>query len=1425
MELNVVMRKYIALDRQFFPVIESHKDSEELDVSLSLGINDADNWKSLLSEYRTVILAEAGAGKTVELKEMASKLSNEGKLSFFIRIEDIDRNFDDAFEIGDEDEFEDWLNSNGEAWFFLDSVDEAKLAHPRAFEKAIKRFAKGIEKGAKRAHIYISSRPYSWRAKSDRALVDVHLFYPSTSPQEDDDKNKHPKSALNVYSLRPLNRTMVYTYCIESGVRNIDELLDEVERLGLWNLAERPFDLDIIITKWLDDQSLDGRLHLLQHSVDVRLNEVHNNARKPLNLDKAREGAQRLAAAVILTGNVGINVPDVEKVKQGIDADIILYDWEREDVKSLLECALFNDIIYGAVRFRHRDIRELLAAQFFAGLLKEEGLRSQVESYFIKEVFGETVVTPLFRPILPWLILFDDRLRAKILAIKPEIALEEGDPSQLPLSVRRQILSDVIAQIANDTDGHSARDNAAIARIAQSDLTKDVLNLIHKYADNDDAIFFLGRLVWQGKMSACTEPLVEISVSSERNKYARIASVRAVLTCGDEEQKALVWQEIISRGEIPRDLLSELVDHTVPDENSIKYLVESIHHSAEPKRFESSMLDRALHDFIERAEIKLIPELLKGLGSYLDVAPFVERRDCRVSEQYAWLFSSAIKCLEKLLVNRDPFVLSEVSLSILANAGALQFWREGDLDDIEHDLGNLVPQWQELNDALYWYSIEKARKYLSEQDKPLTDDWSISYLKHFWAFNRDDFSRLVSFVNTRLEQDDRLVALNAAFRLYQQLGSPVNMLEELRIAVFGEEILVSRLESLLNPITPESMLRYEAKQSKYRQKAEKKRKKQESSRIGWIQSLQQNPSQITTPKVKSGEITNNHVWLLSELEKDSSGTSRRSASQWERLAPEFGLEVANAYKEFCIRHWHNFRPQLHSEEKIGNSIPYALLLGLAGLEIQASEDSTFPKSLSSKDLTTLLRYITWDINGFPSWLEVVHRDYPEETNNAILKEVFWELENNSKAKEVSSHILHDLVYHAPWLKQHLAGAVFEYLISSGNLIQANKEYCLRLLIEGGISAEQLSLLAQKYISASQGDTHETAWWYALLVDSEPNRGIPELEEWLATLDPELATNAAEVFMEALLGGRSSHRSLYNVGRFKVVAHLRALYILMHKYIRVSEDLKRAGTGVYSPTTRDHAQEARDMLFNYLVEIPSKESYYALTQLIEDHPDESHRPWMRKNAYKMAEAYGDAPLWSDNQFKEFHKTKQIFPESHRQLFELGVQQILSIKDWVENGNDSPWMTWQRATKENEVRTLIAAELRKSANGYYTIAEEPELANEQRMDIWLANPKVTSPVPIELKLLDKGWSGPELCERLRNQLVGDYLREGTAGCGVFLLVSQKSTKYWKIGGKRVGADKLASALKDYWKSIAHGYVGIDEIEVIVIDMNKRALVSDS
>jgi len=116
----------------------------------------------------------------------------------------------------------------------------------------------------------------------------------------------------------------------------------------------------------------------------------------------------------------------------------------------------------------------------------------------------------------------------------------------------------------------------------------------------------------------------------------------------------------------------------------------------------------------------------------------------------------------------------------------------------------------------------------------------------------------------------------------------------------------------------------------------------------------------------------------------------------------------------------------------------------------------------------------------------------------------------------------------------------------------------------------------------------------------------------------------------------------------------------------------------------------------------------------------------------------------------------------------------------------------------------------------------------MDIWLHNTKVSSPVPIELKLLDKDWSGPRLSERLRNQLAGDYLREESAGCGVMLLVWQgnKPEKRWMVKGCRTDLSELACALKSYWQEdISEQFPGVEAIDVIVIDLTQREQVSDT
>jgi hypothetical protein len=94
--------------------------------------------------------------------------------------------------------------------------------------------------------------------------------------------------------------------------------------------------------------------------------------------------------------------------------------------------------------------------------------------------------------------------------------------------------------------------------------------------------------------------------------------------------------------------------------------------------------------------------------------------------------------------------------------------------------------------------------------------------------------------------------------------------------------------------------------------------------------------------------------------------------------------------------------------------------------------------------------------------------------------------------------------------------------------------------------------------------------------------------------PTDGSNFAQQFIVALLGDR--HGTGMRVGAYRNAHDLKSLYVLMHRYIRVAEDIERAGKGVYSPTTRDDAQDARNTLFNMLTEVPGPDAYAAMKAL-------------------------------------------------------------------------------------------------------------------------------------------------------------------------------------------------------------------------------------
>jgi len=419
-------------------------------------------WHEIEGLRRVLILADPGAGKTFEALARAQAIARRGDKAFFLRIEKIDAEFEHAFEVGSAADFSAWLASDEEAWFFLDSVDEAQLETPRALETAIRLFGERIGGAGQRAHIFITSREDAWQALSDRTLVDRYLPYISLEiggAGEGDTAEDGAASgetgtdgkadALKLFRLAGLSLDQIKLFAAHYGVGDINGFVAALERANLMALAERPFDLKALIRKWQADQALGGRLEVLQRMIALLLAPLSASMGKPgVDAAKALGGARALAAAATLTGRSVIDLPGGVGGSDRVDPAVILPDWSDAERDALLRSGVFDDIVYASVRFRHREVRELLAAEWANALLARPGGRAAVKGLFFRTKYGEEVLVPRLRPVLAWLLLFDSGIRDRALAIEPEIASEGGDPSELPLDVRQRMLARIVERIA-----------------------------------------------------------------------------------------------------------------------------------------------------------------------------------------------------------------------------------------------------------------------------------------------------------------------------------------------------------------------------------------------------------------------------------------------------------------------------------------------------------------------------------------------------------------------------------------------------------------------------------------------------------------------------------------------------------------------------------------------------------------------------------------------------------------------------------------------------------------------------------------------------------------------------------------------------------------------------------------------------------------
>jgi hypothetical protein len=1204
---------FIDLDRTFHELLR--KNNDDIDINWGLYTRESFHWPDLIKKYRLIILSEAGSGKTAEIRNVADTLRKQGQSAFFLRLENIPGNFEDAFEVGTYEAFKKWLESNEEGWLLLDSVDEARLRNPSDFELAIRKLSNKIKVAQDRTHIIITSRTPAWRPKTDLDYCNYHLPFTvastlecdSQSDNNDDEglvrtKTEHQEryqSVFTIFSLDDLTSDQVEIFVEAKGIKESKAFLDAVERKDAWSFTTRPQDLQELTEFWIDNNRIGNRFEIMRNSIDRRLAErTRNRAEaRPLSVERIRQGARLLAAATTLGQNPTIRVPD----DVSNDIQSLLPDWDESEQLILLLRPIFDEAIYGTVRFHHRSVREYLTAEWFAELLKHQTSRRNIERLFFSNQYGLDIIVPTLRPILPWLIILDEKIRKRVQETAPEIIFEGGDPSELPLDVRRHILKEVCDHMAKGFINHSMRNHEAVQRFASLDLSDDIRDLLQQYIDNDDLTVFLLRMVWIGKIVNALPEAMDIALTPSAKKHVRIAAFRAVKVIGSSEDNETLRKAFLAESvKLNRECLAELIDNIQPTEQILEWVVLCLEKSESKKLYSVDVLTGKVADFVNVADIKLLPGLIIFLNKLLGVPPLIDSRFCQISKEFQWLMDSASTAIERAILTRHPISLTTTTLEILHKISSAHGYGIDHSTNMKDKFSALIPTWQELNRVLFWFEVQQVRESLSldmNYNQKLTNFEQVSIFGSFWRFEESDFEYVGDEISHQMLMDDKLVALSLAFYLYRLANRPSAWRKQLKRLVADSKELSERLNNYLKP--PAQNQEWKKEDAKHKRRFKASQAKQDKYHVNWKKSFDKNLNQFRSSlQDNPGTTTDPIVYLLNQT-REKNTTGRWADYNWKMLAVDYGEDVARFYRDSAVAFWRHYKPILQSEGAQPNTIPYAVIIGLAGIEIESNEVQNWPMNLSTGEVELACRYASHELNGFPTWLPLLFEIYSNSVCDFFMGEIRYEL-SIEKIETETHYIISDVSFSGQWAWNYIAPNVYKILDETEPQNLSNLEKLIKIIRESTLSDAQIERLASRKCHVLEEQDH-LACWFAVWAIVAPDIALVSLKTQIENIaGSEKQTLFAMTFITRLWDAYQGARAEKSL--FKNPEYLKIIYLLMHEYIRQKEDINRDGTGVYSPGLRDNAQSARNSLLHLLKEIPGKESFLALRDITNIHPE-------------------------------------------------------------------------------------------------------------------------------------------------------------------------------------------------------------------------------
>ncbi|TPK07986.1 hypothetical protein FJ872_23520 [Mesorhizobium sp. B2-5-9] len=1436
---------FVELHRWFAPISKDQELNADYGAHWGARLSGWMDWSGLLQLRRVVILAEAASGKSEEFRNQARQLSTQGKPSFYLRIEELaDQGFEAALGWDEAQKYEAWRTGSTEGWFFLDSIDEARL-NRKSFESALKRFARESGPALERANIFISCRVTDWRNNDDRRAIrewlpahrraetaadrdnEAKLLNPLFDERKTTEQTEKPVKApyeLLVVQIVPLDSKQSALLASAAGVADSETFAVAIVKAGLDAFRQRPGDVLDLASYWDTHKAFGSLAAMVDYGIERKLTEhdPHRTDNDVLAPAKARQGAESLAAALTLGKSFTLRAPggetDPSLMAAAIEPARMLDKWSDAERNALLRRGIFAPSTFGRIRFHHRGTQEYLAARWLDRLLEDGCPRAEVWNLIFVERYGVETLVPSLRPAAAWLALWHADFGDEIIRREPIVLMKHGDPRSLTIDSRRQILAALAKLHAEGEIPDTSLDSRNFAMFADARLATDIIKA-WEVNSHDDFRFILLRLISDGAIPGCEVLLREAASAEGSRNYRRIAAIEAMKASGDHAGCRQAAREALAHpGALSAYMAAGIAQALYPNFLTTDDLLRLVVEAKPPHSDTGEGFARAIAGLYQLATTPQDrAKIVERIGDLCLMPPLVESYS-RVSVKHGYLADHLrpIAAAEiKVLGDKAPSQALVRLLMAIERAD-----RSYSVETDEPPLRELVQANPRLNRALLWADVADTRSLPAE--RPVDRHWRIYFGSgnKLWGASEQDLEWLFDDALMLPEIDDRRVALSLIVPLIKSTGRETIEQERLQTIAATAPALAEDLAAYNAPLVErEEDRKYRAERESYKRE---RSEQQEGAKASWVKfadSLRADPGQLSAPaNLVSWQAGIHRLKHLTHWLQRKTGLADHDAPrEWRLLEEGFGRPVAEAYRDGMMTLWRSIEPK-RPQREAGGAVTHQWThtLAFAGIGIAAREEPDWPLALTTGDAERIARHACFTEQGYPEWLDNLLLAHPKAALSAVARELGREwrsaelgrtdfLYHYGSAEALVFQPLQTLILKT--IARHEAGRVetIERMIVILRKFALDER--LRLSLLKSINARfALSVSAAKedFATANLG----------LLFVIDPDWAAGHLDEWIGSDEPASGQTRVARVLAALFDGH--HRGLVVSALDRAsVAMLARLLRFSYRHIRPKDDVYHVGS--FSPDVRFNAESARNTILSKLLDRPGPDAFWCVRRLPEQDPAfTDHAERFRELAHAKAEKDCEPPAWNTVEVRQFERTHTAPIKTGADLMHVVMSVLGDISFQLKKGDVSSRPLLERAKDEDEARNWLTEQLILRAKGQFHAYREAEVALSDRPDIVIASTSAQCEVAIEVKHGGMGWTMRQLDHALRTQLAEDYLKPITRRHGI-LIVTNHTSRIWidPQTNERHGFEKLISILAATASGIIENSSGAIEVACVGVD----------